>query len=153
VEESYENEKLKYLLQSLVEGNIEEFQLILKDFVVSTLSYFDTKGNEPEAVYLGFIAGMLLNLEPEYKVKTNRESGFGRYDVMVKPVDRKKKAIILELKSLQKTLHKDPEKATIEALKQIEEKGYAKELEAEGYKDIMKLAVVSDGKEVWVRLF
>ena len=64
---------------------------------MTTLSYFDPDREEPEALYLGFIAGLLLNLSPEYRVKTNRESGFGRYDVMVKPEDKKKRAIIIEL--------------------------------------------------------
>ncbi|SDN73423.1 PD-(D/E)XK nuclease superfamily protein, partial [Desulfonauticus submarinus] len=125
--------------------------LILNDFVVSTLSYFDAKGKDPENVYLGFIAGMLIGLEPEYKVTTNRESGYGRYDVMVKPKDKQKPAFILELKSLNKTKHKDPKKAIQEALKQINDRGYEKELLAQGYNNITKLAIVSDGKEVWVK--
>ena len=152
LEQGYGNDKLKQMCQALVWENIEEFETIFQDFVVTTLSYFDPDREEPEALYLGFIAGLLLNLAPEYQIKTNRESGFGRYDVMVKPVDKTKKAIIIELKSVQRTRHKDPEKAIKEAFLQIGNKGYEKELLAEGYENIMKMAIVTDKKEVWVRV-
>ncbi len=151
VKKGFSGERLNQLLKALIDKNIDEFELILNDLVVETLSYFDAKGKEPEALYLGFIAGMLIGLEPDYRVKTNRESGYGRYDVMVIPKDVKKTAIVMELKSLNKTKHKDPDKAIEEALKQIEEKGYVKELEELGCRDILKLAVVSDGKKVWVK--
>jgi hypothetical protein len=153
VEASYENEKLKLMLEALVTKRVDLFERLLNDFVVSTLSYFDTKGKNPEAVYQGFIAGMLLNLGPEYEVKTNREAGYGRYDILVKPKDREKTAVILELKSIGGIFEEEPEKALSEALLQIEERGYARELMVEGYTDILKLAVVSDGKRVWVKVF
>jgi hypothetical protein len=151
VEKGFQDDKLKQMYKALIDGNIEEFELILNDFVITTLSYFDAKGQEPEAVYLGFIAGMLVGLGSEYSVKTNRESGYGRYDVMVKPRDKNKQAIIMELKSVNKTRHKDFDKSIQEALKQIEDRAYAKELQAEGYNNILKLAIVSDGKLVRVQ--
>ena len=151
VEKGFQNDKLKQMYKALIDGNLEEFELILNDFVITTLSYFDTKGEEPEAVYLGFIAGMLVGLGSEYSVKTNRESGYGRYDVLVKPGDKTRQAIIMELKSVNKTRHKDFDKSIQEALKQIEDRAYAKELQAEGYSDILKLAIVSDGKLVKVQ--
>jgi hypothetical protein len=151
VEKGFQNDKLNQMYMALIDGNIEEFELILNDFVITTLSYFDAKGEEPEAVYLGFIAGMLVGLGSEYSVKTNRESGYGRYDVLVKPEDKNKQAIIMELKSVNKTRHKDFDKSIQEALKQIEDRAYAKELQAEGYNDILKLAIVSDGKLVKVQ--
>ena len=151
VEKGFQNDKLKQMYKALIDGNIEEFELILNDFVITTLSYFDAKGEEPEAVYLGFIAGMLVGLGSEYSVKTNRESGYGRYDVLVKPGDKNKQAIIMELKSVNKTRHKDFDKSIQEALKQIEDRAYAKELQAEGYNNILKLAIVSDGKLVKVQ--
>ena len=151
VEKGFQNDKLKQMYKALIDGNLEEFELILNDFVITTLSYFDTKGEEPEAVYLGFIAGMLVGLGSEYSVKTNRESGYGRYDVLVKPGDKTRQAIIMELKSVNKTRHKDFDKSIQEALQQIEDRAYAKELEAEGYNNILKLAIVSDGKLVKVQ--
>ena len=151
VVKSFQSKKLQQLYKALIDGNLEEFELILNDFVITTLSYFDAKGEEPEAVYLGFIAGMLVGLGSEYSVKTNRESGYGRYDVLVKPEDKNKQAIIMELKSVNKTRHRDFDKSIQEALQQIEDRAYAKELEAEGYNNILKLAIVSDGKLVKVQ--
>ena len=65
---------------------------------------------------LGFIAGMLIGLDSEYLVKTNREGGYGRYDVLVTRRDKNKQAIIMELKSVNKTRHKDFDKSIQEAL-------------------------------------
>jgi hypothetical protein len=152
LEEGYGNKKLRQMCQALVKGEIDIFEEYLQDFVVTTLSYFDPDREEPEALYLGFIAGLLLNLSPEYRVKTNRESGLGRYDVLVKPEDKKKRAIIIELKSVQRTKHKDTEKAIKEAFEQIEERAYEKGLQGEGYENIMKMVIVTDKKEGWVRV-
>ena len=150
LKKGFQNQKLIQMYKALIEGNIDEFELILNDFVITTLSYFDAKGKEPEAVYLGFIAGMLVGLGAEYQVKTNRESGYGRYDVLVLPQDKNKQAIIMELKSVNKTKHKDFNKSIQEALKQLKDKAYAKEIKAMGYNNILELAIVSDGKEVRV---
>ena len=152
LQEGYGNEKLRQMCQALVKEELDIFEEYLQDFVMTTLSYFDPDREEPEALYLGFIAGLLLNLSPEYRVRTNRESGLGRYDVLVKPEDKKKRAIIIELKSVQRTKHKDPEKAIKEAFEQIENRAYERELQAEGYENIMKMAIVTDKKEVWVRV-
>jgi hypothetical protein len=152
LQEGYGNEKLRQMCQALVKEEIDIFEEYLQDFVMTTLSYFDPDREEPEALYLGFIAGLLLNLSPEYRVKTNRESGLGRYDVLVKPEDKTKRAIIIELKSVQRTRHKEPEKAIKEAFQQIEDRAYERELQAEGYENIMKMAIVTDKKEVWVRV-
>ena len=71
---------------------------------LNTFSSFDS-GNkpseqtEPERFYHGFVLGMVVNLADSYKVRSNRESGFGRYDVMIEPHDKTKKAFIIELKS------------------------------------------------------
>jgi hypothetical protein len=70
---------------------------------------------------------------------------------MVKPRDKNKQAIIMELKSVNKTRHRDFDKSIQEALKQIEDRAYARELQAQGYNDILKLAIVSDGKLVKVQ--
>ena len=148
LERGFQSDKLNQMYKALIDGDIDEFELILNDFVITTLSYFDAKGKEPEAVYLGFIAGMLIGLGPDYQVKTNRESGYGRYDVLVLPKDKNKQAIIIELKSVNKTKHKDFDKSIEEALKQLKDKAYYKEIKARGYNNILELAVVSDGKEV-----
>ncbi|HFC46729.1 MAG TPA: AAA family ATPase [Dissulfuribacter thermophilus] len=151
IEDSFENEKLNLMLRALIDGNIELFSRLLNEFVLTTLSYFDAKGKNPEAVFQAFILGMLLNLGNEYEITSNRELGYGRYDVLVLPKDRKRPAIIMEMKSIAGFYEEEPEKAIKDALKQIEDRGYDKELSARGYGHILRLAVVSDGKKVWVK--
>ncbi len=150
VEESFESRKLKAMLKGLTEGNIDLFSRLLNEFVITTLSFFDTKGKNPEAVYQAFILGALLNLSKDYNVSSNRELGYGRYDVLVLPKEKERLAVVMELKSITGFYEEAPEKAIEDALLQIESRGYTKELKAKGYEKILKLAVVSDGKKVWV---
>lgn len=151
LETGFENQKLKVMLKALVESNVDLFSRLLNEFVLTTLSYFDAKGKNPEAVFQAFILGMLLNLGLDYEISSNRELGYGRYDVLILPKDKKKTAVIMELKSITGFYEEEPEKAIHDALEQIESRGYGEELAAKGYGWILKLAVVSDGKKVWVR--
>ncbi len=150
VEESFESGKLKAMLKGLTDGNVELFSRLLNEFVITTLSFFDTKGKNPEAVYQAFILGALLNLSKNYEVSSNRELGYGRYDVLVLPKEKERLAVVMELKSITGFYEEAPEKAIEGALAQIENKEYGEELKAKGYVRILKLAVVSDGKKVWV---
>jgi hypothetical protein len=84
----------------------------------------------------------------QYKVTSEKESGFGRYDISIIPKDKSKKAVIMELKKIESGETKDT--ALANALAQIEEKKYETVILARGIKDIDKLAVVFDGKKVWV---
>ena len=151
IETGFENQKLKLMLKSLVEGNVDLFSRLLNEFVITALSYFDARGKNPEAVYQAFILGMLLHLGADYEISSNRELGYGRYDVLVLPKDRKKPAVLMEMKSISGFYEEEPEKAMQDALEQIENRGYGEELAVRGYGKIIKLAVVSDGKKVWVR--
>jgi hypothetical protein len=153
LEESFGNAKLTTMLRALVTGNIDQFQRLLNEFVITTLSFFDTKGKNPEAVYQAFVLGMLLNLGQEYEISSNRELGYGRYDILaVHRTDRSRPAILMEMKSITGFYEEEPEKAIEEAVSQIGTRAYARELEAKGYEDILKIVVVSDGKKVWVRV-
>jgi hypothetical protein len=96
---------------------------------------------------------MLLNLGQEYEISSNRELGYGRYDILaVHRTDRSRPAILMEMKSITGFYEEEPEKAIEEAVSQIGTRAYARELEAKGYEDILKIVVVSDGKKVWVRV-
>ena len=153
IEESFSNVKLQAMLKSLVEGDIDRFERLLGEFVLTTLSYYDTKGKNPEAVFQAFVLGLLLNLGRDYEISSNRELGYGRYDVLVLPRDRGRTAVLMELKSIAGPHQEDAEKALEAARAQIEKRAYAAELEARGYRQVLRLAVVSDGKRVWVRTF
>ena len=121
---------------------------------LNTFSSFDS-GNkpseqtEPERFYHGFVLGMVVNLADTYRVRSNRESGFGRYDVMLEPIDRKQKAFIFEFK----VLDPDEDEATLEdtlanAHAQIEEKQYEAELVSKGFlpEQIRKYGFAFKGK-------
>jgi hypothetical protein len=153
LKESFGNAKLTAMLRALVNGNIDQFQRLLNEFVLTTLSFFDTKGKNPEAVYQAFVLGMLLNLGQEYEISSNRELGYGRYDILaVHKTDRGRPAILMEMKSITGFYKEEPDKAIKEAMEQIGKRAYAKELDARGFTDVLKIVVVSDGKKVWVRV-
>ncbi len=152
LEESFGNRKLTTMLKALVTGNLDQFQRLLNEFVITTLSFFDTKGRNPEAVYQAFVLGMLLNLGQDYEISSNRELGYGRYDILAVPRhDRSRPAILMEMKSITGFYQEDPQKAISEAVDQIGKRAYAKELEARGFDNVLKIVVVSDGKKVWVK--
>lgn len=151
IEESFENAKLQAMLKALVTEDLDRFERLLNEFVLTTLSYFDAKGKNPEAVFQAFVLGLLLNLDRDYEVSSNRELGYGRYDVLVLPKDRSRIAVLMELKSIAGFYRQEPEQALAEAKEQVEKRAYAAELEAKGYTHVLRLAVVSDGKRVWVR--
>ncbi len=95
------------------------------------------------------ILGLLVNLTTHH-VRSNRESGFGRDDIMIIPRDKRDKGIVMELKTIDDFEGEDKEIALNRALKQIEEKRYEVELRDQGVKDIIILGVTFDGKRVWV---
>lgn len=142
------NQKYELMLTMLVAGEIEIFAGFFQQFVVNNLSYFDVSGTEPERVYHAFVLGMLISLSEKYEVKSNKESGYGRYDVMLIPKDTSKIGIVMEFKKIDDFLKTSIEEGTIAALKQIEDMKYEQELVSREIKDIIKLAIVFKGKEI-----
>ncbi|OBR95012.1 putative AAA-ATPase [Clostridium ragsdalei P11] len=149
--ESINNDKFNIMLKSLVTGDIKTFGKILKDFVKNSMSYFDAAGSESEKVYHAFVLGMLLGLGDNYEVKSNRESGYGRYDVMVIPKDISKIGIVIEFKKVDEDDEEDLEKAADSALKQIRDKDYKSELIEKDIKNIIELGIAFEGKKVLVK--
>lgn len=122
-----------------------------------TFSFFDTgkktaKEAEPERFYHGFVLGLLAELRGRYTLTSNRESGFGRYDVMLEPMKEEDDAIIIEFKVFSPEKEHTPENTVQAALAQIEEKGYAAVLEAKGIapERIRKLGFAFEGKRVLI---
>ncbi|QTA79783.1 AAA ATPase-like domain-containing protein [Desulfonema limicola] len=148
--EKIESSRIETLLNSLIKGNIDDFEYLLADIVEKVLSFHDTGGTEPEKFYHAFILGLLVWLEDRYEVKSNRESGLGRYDAALIPKDRTKIGIIMEFKKVNERKNETPEQTLKKAMEQIENKKYAAELEAAGIKDIIKIAVAFKGKELWL---
>lgn len=149
--ELYYNEFIKALLND----NIKKMNTFMNKVALNTFSSFDS-GNkpseqtEPERFYHGFVLGMVVNLSGIYKITSNRESGYGRYDVMLKPLDKNEKAFIFEFK----VLDSDENEITLEdtlanAHIQIVEKQYEAELISEGFKpeQIRKYGFAFQGKK------
>ena len=94
---------------------------------------------------------MLVNLN-DYEIISNQESGYGRFDVMIlHKTNKDKLAIIMELKSLRKLKNETKDEALKSAIEQIEDKKYEITTKKRGYKNILKIAVVFDGKRVWTK--
>lgn len=148
--ETLRNDKYMLMLSMLTEGEIEIFAGLFSQFVMTNLSYFDVSGSEPERVYHAFVLGMLVSLSEHYEVKSNKESVYGRYDVMIIPKDKSKRGIIIEFKKIDDFLSTTIDEGIIAALKQIEDKNYEDELKVREINDIIKLAIVFKGKEVKV---
>ena len=148
--EGYIASEYNEMLKALVNFDYEVFEEIFVDYVEKSLSYFDVSGEEPEKVYHSFVLGMLVSLNKSHYVLSNRESGYGRYDVMVIPKDIAKPGIIIEFKRARKTNKKTIEELIEEARKQIEDKKYETELLNRGITNIKKIVIVFKGKEVYV---
>jgi hypothetical protein len=140
-------------IEALLTGDVETMNDYMNEIALSTFSYFDTSGrdDEPERFYHGFVLGLMVDLRDRYIITSNRESGFGRYDIMMEPVDKEKNdGIIIEFKVLNKRREKNLQETLESALKQIEEKNYAQNLIDRGVKPdrIRKYGFAFEGKTV-----
>ena len=137
--------KLSDLMETLTENKIEDYEENLQEILLTSVSYNDTKkGNE--AFYHGLIMGMGLYLEGEYITKSNIESGLGRYDFLIEPKNKSKRAFIMEFKSTDSV--EKLEEVSKEALKQIEDKKYDVSLKQNGIKEITYIGIAFSGKEI-----
>jgi hypothetical protein len=114
------------------------------------LSYHDVGGNEPERFYHGLMIGLLAALEPDYEVRSNRESGNGRPDVLIKPRRPGKPGVVLELKAAGQRAERTMKQALNEGLRQVQKNDYAAELRAAGVETIHTMVIAFDGKQVIV---
>ncbi len=144
----------------LINNRITEFESGFRKIIGNTISYFD-KGGEPERIYHVYTLGLLSILSDDYIIKSNGESGDGRYDILLIPFDRTKSGIVIEFKQIKKrhnekdeTFKKRINKSLIKAKEQINENQYYKELIANKIKEnnIIKIPIVFAGKNPYINL-
>lgn len=144
-------------VEALLLGDIDAMNEYMNRVSEEIFSSFDTgcrssERTEPERFYHGFVLGLIVELKDRYVITSNRESGFGRYDVMLKPKNMQDDAIIIEFKVFNTRRDKTLDDTLKAALNQIEEKGYAAGLTAEGIpaEKIRKYGFAFKGKEVLI---
>ncbi len=170
------NQEVKMLFEDMVEGWFSDdavpYNDFLKAFLAKDLDYmneymnrvaeaafstFDTGRNpsddtNPERFYHGFVLGLIVELAGKYRVTSNRESGFGRYDVMLEPLEKTKDAFVLEFKVFNPRKEKTLEDTVSNALQQINEKDYDCELLSRGIQkeNIFHYGFAFEGKKVLI---
>lgn len=138
--------QLRYALEKGDGGLFEE---VIQKYIINSMSAFDLPNDEPEKSYHLFILGLLVSLSDSYDVVSNRESGFGRYDIMLVPKNPKQRGVIIEFK---RVIRKDSlEQSAENALQQIQEKQYAQELQKRGITAITAFGIAFKGKEVLLK--
>ena len=130
-------------MEALKKNNIDNFEKYLQNIILKSASYYDGKN---EDFYHGLILGMTLYLDRDYYVNSNRESGLGRYDVIIEPKNKNNRGFILEFKVVKD--EKDLEKSSKEAIEQIIDKKYDTQLKEREVKDITLIGIAFFGKLV-----
>ena len=155
----FKNKDANYndFVKALLKGSLKEMNIYMNDVALATFSSFDTgkkpsEKSQPERFYHGFVLGLLVELRDRYQIRSNRESGYGRYDVMLTPVTEADDAIVIEFK-----VHEPDEEETLKdtvriALDQIAEKNYDAELLSQGIsaERIRHYGFAFEGKKVLI---
>ena len=147
-------------IRALISGDIESMNEYMNDVALNTFSSFDSgkkKSNRkaPENFFHGFVLGLMVDQTENYIINSNRESGFGRYDIMLEPIEKtndKYPGIVIEFKVINPRKENTLEETVASALEQIEEKNYDAELIKRGVKEenIHHYGFAFKGKEVLI---
>jgi hypothetical protein len=150
------DESFNEFVKAMFECDLRGMNQYMNKVALNTFSYFDagkkpSEEEEPEKFYHGFVLGLLVDNAKNYVVKSNRESGYGRYDVVLEPENKSDVAVIIEFKVYDKEYDNedDLKDTAANALAQIEEKQYAADLIAQGIPEdkILKYGFAFKGKK------
>ena len=144
---------LKSILKDLITLNLDEYERKFEILVKEMFSYMDVGENTAENFYHAFVLGILVGLKDSYYVNSNRESGIGRYDIMLEPKNQKGNAFIMEFKVYREDKEKNIKETIDNAKRQIEEKEYERNLKERGFNNITKMIYVFKGKEVSIEVY
>ena len=159
----YKNEILSHLLQigavtrttanriaeSLYTNDHKKLQKAIAEYMDKSISFYDAGA---EGFYHGLVLGLIALMDNQYKIKSNRESGDGRYDISLFPREEKYPGIIMELKWKRNLSADDLDGLAEEAFEQIENMRYDSEMKEDGVRDILKFGVAFSGKKVSVKI-
>lgn len=158
----YKNEILSHLLQigaisrttankiaeSLYANDDRKLQGAIAEYMDKAISFYDAG---TESFYHGLMMGLIALMDNRYKIKSNRESGDGRYDISMFPKEERNPGIIMELKWKKALSTEELDKLAEDALAQIEDKRYDSEMKEEGIKEILKFGIAFTGKKVCIK--
>lgn len=136
------------IAESLYANDYKKLQSAIEEYMDKSISFFD---GGTEGFYHGLMLGLIALMDNQYKIKSNRESGDGRFDVSLIPREKRYHGIILELKWKEKLSDVELEKWSNEALKQIGELRYDSEMKEDGITEILKFGIAFSGKKICVR--
>ena len=159
----YKNEILSHLLQigavtrttanriaeSLYTNDHKKLQKAIAEYMDKSISFYDAGA---EGFYHGLVLGLIALMDNQYKIKSNRESGDGRYDISLFPREEKYPGIIMELKWKRNLSADDLDGLAEEAFEQIEKMRYDSEMKEDGVRDILKFGIAFSGKKVSVKI-
>lgn len=137
------------IAESLYAADNEKLQNAIAEYMDRTISFYD---GGAEGFYHGLMLGLIALMDNQYKIKSNRESGYGRYDVCLIPREKRYPGIILELKWKEKLDEKALQSLAEDALKQIETLRYDSEMKEDGITEILELGIAFSGKKVSVKI-
>lgn len=158
----YKNEILSHLLQigaikrttankiaeSIYANDLREMQDAITEYIDKTISFYDSG---TEGFYHGLLLGLVSLTDTQYKIRSNRESGDGRYDISLIPRNKKYSGIIIELKSKGGLNEVELEKLSEIALEQINSKRYSAEMEKDGITNVLKMGIAFSGKKMKIK--
>ena len=146
-------------IKALINGDVESMNAYMNKVTLKTISYFDSGNSpsdeEPERFFHGLVLGLMVDQTENYIITSNRESGYGRYDIMLEPIDKSNEnlpCIVIEFKVINPKKEKTLEETVEAALNQIEDKGYDAELVKRGVKkeNIYHYGFAFKGKNVLI---
>ena len=144
-------DRFNTVLSNLKKGRFKDFSKYFADFIREVCSYYDFADKEPERVYHALVLGMMVQLQSDYRITSNRESGYGRYDIILHPLKLDLPAIVFEFKKFDSDDEQSIEDTLNAAMKQMYDMKDAAVLEQEGFSTIHHIAIAFKGKEVRMR--
>lgn len=136
------------IVESLYANDLKKLQKAITEYMDKSISFYDFGA---EGFYHGLILGLIALMDTQYKIKSNRESGDGRYDISLIPRNGKYPGIIMELKSETGLSDEELESLSVKALAQINDKRYDVEMKNDGIENVLKMGIAFSGKKVRIK--